>query len=112
MIGDYAFTIKCNADASGSPLLSLFTSSLDTCMDACAAYSRYIPGSFNSANQTQSNANATCGAVSFVPSWTNKTTALNAGDGAPGNCYLKPIQTAAPTTPTSQEVHAGILKST
>lgn len=51
-------------------------------MDACAAYTKYIPGSFGS-----KNANATCEAVSFIPAWTSKVTA-NAG-GAPGNCYLK-----------------------
>lgn len=109
MIGDYSFTIQCNADAAGSPLMSLFTADLNTCMDACAAWSKYLPALLGNGT---AGTNATCGAVSFIPSWTNKTEALQAGNGAPGNCYLKPTQTAPPTTPNGQEVHAGILEST
>ncbi|CAN8103065.1 unnamed protein product [Discula destructiva] len=102
--GDRSFTIQCNADAGGNPLLKIFTSDIQTCMDACAAWSQDLPASFGS------NSNTTCGAISFIPAWTNKTTAL-AGT-APGNCYLKPIQTAAPSTPNiGTPVHAGILIS-
>lgn len=70
-------------DAKGDPLLALFVSSFQTCMDACAAYTKYVPPSFGVRGD-----NVTCGAVSFIPAWTSKVTA-NAG-GAPGNCYLKP----------------------
>ena len=63
--------------------MALFVSSLETCMDACAAFSFYEPTNFGA-----THANATCRSVSFIPLWTDKAKAL-AGD-APGNCYLKP----------------------
>ncbi|GAB1318856.1 Apple domain-containing protein [Madurella fahalii] len=81
LFGGLRFTRYCNRDAPNSPLLSMFTADFDTCMDACAAYTSYLPGSFGNVE------NSTCEAVSFIPAWTNKTTA-EAGD-APGNCYLK-----------------------
>lgn len=109
-MGNYSFTIQCNTDASGAPLMSLFTADLNTCMDACASWSNYLPGILGNDTTSANISNATCGAVSFIPSWTNKTAAL--GNGAPGNCYLKPTQTAPATTPSGQEVHAGILQST
>ena len=70
------------------PLFSLFTPDFATCMDACAAYSKYVPERFGA------SVNSTCGAVSFIPAWTDKAVALNGK--APGNCYLKP-----PTNATS-----------
>lgn len=91
--------------------MSLFVADINTCMDACASWSKYLGGAGSDTNSTIAGANSTCGAVSFIPSWTNKTTALNAGNGAPGNCYLKPTSTDPPTTPSGQEVHAGILQS-
>jgi hypothetical protein len=104
-LGGITFTIFCNKDAPGNPYLSLFTADFDTCMDACAAYSKYMPNTFSNSNAT------TCGGVSFIPLWTVKA---NATEGkAPGNCYLKP----APQTPTGlntgaigTEVHAAILR--
>jgi hypothetical protein len=87
--------------------MSLFTSDMDTCIDACASYSMYMPRFFGSNNR-----NTTCGGVSFIPLWTNRTIA-EAGK-APGNCYLKPsAQTFAglevPNIGT--ECHAAILAS-
>lgn len=87
--------------------MGLFASDFNDCMNACASYSRFTPSSFGN------NTNTTCGAVSFIPAWTNKTVALNAGSGAPGNCYLKPTQTGQPNIPSGgTEVHAGVLKFT
>ncbi|KAK1759466.1 hypothetical protein QBC47DRAFT_398278 [Echria macrotheca] len=82
LLGGLKFTRYCNRDAKFAPLMSLFTSSFSTCMDACAAYSKYVPTMFGR------NDNATCGAVSFIPLWTTKANAT--AGGAPGNCYLKP----------------------
>lgn len=84
--------------------MSLFTSDLDSCIDACSAYSMYTPGLFGN------NKNTTCGGVSFIPLWTNK---VNATEGkAPGNCYLKPTpqlfaNLVVPAIGT--ECHAAIL---
>lgn len=85
--------------------MALFAADINTCMDSCAAYTKYVGATFGT-----SNANATCGAVSFIPLWTNKTAAL---DGeAPGNCYLKPTQTGSPSTPNiGTECHAAVLNS-
>jgi hypothetical protein len=86
--------------------MSLFAANFDTCIDACAAYTRYVPVSFGNVE------NSTCEAVSFIPAWTNKTRA-NAG-GAPGNCYLKagPQDEAHLTTPNiGVNCHAAILTS-
>lgn len=104
VIGDYSFTIQCWKDAVGDPLMKLFTSDMNTCMDACASYSQYTPASFGN------NTNTTCGAVSFIPLWTNKTAALVGG--APGNCYLKPKQTGSLDTPNiGTDCHAAVLAS-
>ena len=86
VLGALRYTIYCNRDSKPAPLFSLFTPDFETCMDACAAYTRYIPERFGA------GANTTCGAVSFIPAWTDKTVAF---DGrAPGNCYLKPTLNA------------------
>ncbi|KAK3352970.1 hypothetical protein B0T25DRAFT_543255 [Lasiosphaeria hispida] len=82
LLGGLKFTRYCNRDAKYAPLFSLFTSSFSTCMDACAAYTKYVPTYYGN------NANSTCAAVSFIPAWTGKVNATNGG--APGNCYLKP----------------------
>ncbi|KAK0751079.1 hypothetical protein B0T18DRAFT_387255 [Schizothecium vesticola] len=87
VLGALRYTLYCNRDSKPAPLLSLFTPDFETCMDACAAYTRYIPESFGT------GANTTCGAVTFIPAWTDKSVAF---DGrAPGNCYLKPTVNAA-----------------
>ncbi|KAI0889213.1 uncharacterized protein GGS22DRAFT_184787 [Annulohypoxylon maeteangense] len=79
------FKIYCNSDAPNNPISSLFVGNFDDCMDACAFYTYYIPSDFPT-NATSNN--ATCAGVSYIPAWTNRTTAQDGG--APGNCYLKP----------------------
>jgi hypothetical protein len=73
-------------------------------MDACAAWTTYLPRSFNN------TANATCEAVSFIPAWTSKVTA---SDGkAPGNCYLKggpQNETGLKVPNIGTDCHAGVL---
>lgn len=104
MLGGLQFTIYCNKDTPHNPIMSLFTADINTCMDACAAYSKYIPTNFGNSTKT------TCFGVSFIPLWTTKAGAT-AGT-APGNCYLKPgpINETSLTTPNiGTEVHAGIL---
>ncbi|KAK4152501.1 hypothetical protein C8A00DRAFT_34800 [Chaetomidium leptoderma] len=104
LLGGLKFTRYCNRDAPNAPLLSLFAANFGTCMDACAAYTKYVPGTFGN------TANATCGAVSFIPAWANKITASNGG--APGNCYLKggPQNESALTTPNiGVDCHAAIF---
>ncbi|ROW05005.1 hypothetical protein VSDG_00333 [Cytospora chrysosperma] len=97
LIGNYTFTIQCNKDAPGNPLMVLFTSDIDTCMDACASYDKYSTSS-----------NSTCGSVSFIPLWTDKSDALKGG--APGNCYLKPAQSGDLDDPNiGTECHAAVL---
>jgi hypothetical protein len=83
-------------------------------MDACAAYTKYVTPALSSSGSgnaaADAAANATCAAVSFIPAWTNKTTA-RAG-GAPGNCYLKagPQNASALTTPNiGVDCHAAVL---
>lgn len=96
MIGNYTFTIECNKDAPGDPLMVIFTSDMDTCMDACASYDRYT------------DSNSTCAAVSFIPLWTDKPDALKGG--APGNCYLKPARSGELDDPNiGTECHAAVL---
>ncbi|KAI8953082.1 hypothetical protein F4801DRAFT_538402 [Xylaria longipes] len=101
------FKIFCNANAPNSPLLSLFVGNFDDCIDACAFYSNYTAGNFPNASST---ANITCAGVSYLPEWTNRTSAMMVN--APGNCYLKP----GPQNATALEqpqgggiVHAAIL---
>ena len=84
-------------------------------MDACAAYTKYVPASFSGNSSSGSDtvvANTTCEAVSFIPAWTSKVTA-NQG-GAPGNCYLKggPQNETGLTTPNiGVDCHAAVLTS-
>ncbi|KAK1834189.1 hypothetical protein QBC39DRAFT_344497 [Podospora conica] len=87
ILGALRYTIYCNRDTKVAPLFSVFTPDFATCMDACAAYTRYIPERFGT------GANTTCGAVSFIPTWTEKALALKSR--APGNCYLKPAMDAS-----------------
>ncbi|KAI0815874.1 hypothetical protein GGR55DRAFT_367184 [Xylaria sp. FL0064] len=102
------FKIFCNSDAPNSPLESFFVGNFDDCMDACASYSSYTSGNFP---DVDSSSNFTCSAVSFIPDWTNRTTAQ--GANAPGNCYLKPgpQNTTALTHPNADgpKVHAAII---
>ncbi len=89
--------------------MSIFASDFNTCMDACASWSKYMPGVLDS----NTAINATCQGVSFIPLWTVKANA-SAG-GAPGNCYLKPgpqNETALETKDIGTEVHAAILAAT
>ncbi len=92
-------------------------------MDACAAYTKYVPSSFpspssnnnntnpaaNNTTNTNNGRNTTCTAVSFIPAWANKATA--AAGGAPGNCYLKggvQNETALAVPNIGVPVHAAI----
>ncbi|KAI3401329.1 hypothetical protein diail_11412 [Diaporthe ilicicola] len=105
LFGNFSYTIQCNKDTNGGPLMSLFAADFDTCMDHCASYSHYMPSLFGS-----NNTNTTCGAVSFIPLWTVKADALKGG--APGNCYLKPTQTSDLTDPNiGTECHAAVLNA-
>ena len=105
MFGNYSFTVQCNKDAQGLPLMALFAADFDTCMDHCASYSHYMPDTFGT-NST----NSTCGGVSFIPLWTSKADALKGG--APGNCYLKPTQDGdLPDPDIGTECHAGVLNA-
>ncbi|TRX93555.1 hypothetical protein FHL15_005527 [Xylaria flabelliformis] len=101
------FKIYCDANAPNNPLQSLFVGTFDDCIDACAFYSNYTTGNFPNVTSTT---NTTCVGVSYIPDWTNRTTAMSIN--APGNCYLKPgPQTAAALTAPQGGgiVHAAIL---
>lgn len=104
------YTIYCNDDAPNPPLQSLFVGNFDDCIDACASYSTYTRGNFPGMAMS---ANFTCSGVSFIPDWTNRTTAMAVN--APGNCYLKPgpQNSTALTHPSSDgpAVHAAILQT-
>ncbi|KAI1496481.1 hypothetical protein F5X99DRAFT_400317 [Biscogniauxia marginata] len=103
------FKIYCNSDTPNAPLQSFFVGNFDDCLDACAAYSYYIPSDFSN-NAT--SVNATCSGVSFIPAWTNRTFAEQGT--APGNCYLKPgpQNSTALTDPNiGSAVHAAILQT-
>lgn len=105
VFGNFSYTIQCNKDATGGPLMSLFAADFDTCMDHCASYGHYMPELFGS-NTT----NTTCGGVSFIPLWTPKAEALKGG--APGNCYLKPEQSGDLDDPNiGTECHAAVLNA-
>ncbi|KAH6856699.1 hypothetical protein B0I37DRAFT_81052 [Chaetomium sp. MPI-CAGE-AT-0009] len=107
LFGALKFTRYCNKDAPNPPLLSLFAANFGTCMDACAAYNKYVPGSLGGSTD---DANATCHAVSFIPAWTNRLTAERGS--APGNCYLKggPQNETALTVPQiGVDCHAAIF---
>ncbi|KAK3987836.1 hypothetical protein QBC44DRAFT_330648 [Cladorrhinum sp. PSN332] len=102
--GSMKFTRYCKLDAEGEVIYSLFTSSFSTCMDACAAYTMFVPRNFGNVEK------ATCTAVSFIPEWVNKADALRAT--AKGNCYMKagPQNLTTLVTPEkSVDVHAAIL---
>ncbi|KAM0283087.1 hypothetical protein ACHAQH_002690 [Verticillium albo-atrum] len=104
-----SFTMFCNFNAPPlAPLLALAVPDFDRCMDACAMYTRYIKGTFESESDS---VNATCTAISFVPGWTSKEAAANAN--VEGNCYLKsgPQRRSAlePVKPGIGETHAALL---
>ncbi|KAI0855759.1 hypothetical protein F4860DRAFT_447694 [Xylaria cubensis] len=101
------FKIYCDANAPNNPIQSLFVGTFDDCIDACAFYSNYTTANFPNVTSTT---NTTCVGVSYIPEWTNRTTAMSIN--APGNCYLKPgPQTAAALTAPQGGgiVHAAIL---
>ncbi|KAF3350584.1 hypothetical protein VD0002_g4573 [Verticillium dahliae] len=105
------FTMFCNSNAPPyAPLLALAVPDFDRCMDACASYTKYIKGTFESDSDS---VNATCTAVSFIPAWTSKEEAINAN--AEGNCYLKSGQqrrsALEPVKPGPGETHAAILSA-
>jgi hypothetical protein len=86
VLGNNTFEVWCRTDTPHKPILSLFTEDFDTCMDACASYSTYTSSDFGI--YVNGSSNSTCQGVSFIPLWTNKSSALVGK--APGNCYLKP----------------------
>ncbi|KAI0538000.1 hypothetical protein GGR58DRAFT_321689 [Xylaria digitata] len=104
------FKIYCNSDAPNPPLQSFFVGNFDDCIDACSSYSAYTAGNFP---RISTSANFTCSGVSFIPDWTNRTTAQSVN--APGNCYLKPgpQNSTALTHPSvdGPAVHAAILQA-
>jgi len=100
LMGGNNFTRYCNMDTAPSPVLSLFVADFDSCMDACASFIKYKA-------ETKS---ASCGGVSFIPLWTDKSSADKGG--APGNCYLKAApmnSTDLQTANIGTEVHAALL---
>lgn len=113
--GAPTFTIYCNKDATSAPILAIFAYDFNSCMDACAGYSRYIGRNVDALNLTSNGTSggeptwAKCEGVSFVPSWWNRNNAK--ANDAPGNCYLKhgPQNQSALEEPASTEVHAGII---
>lgn len=99
------YTMQCNKDVNGTVLYSLFAPDFNTCMDSCSGYTKYATDFFGT-----TNVNATCAGVSYIPLWTNKTTAL--AGGAPGNCYLKrgPLENKAFIIPNAgTPVHGAIV---
>ncbi|KAM7206891.1 hypothetical protein V8F20_002597 [Naviculisporaceae sp. PSN 640] len=106
LLGSQTFTMACGKDTIHDPLLGLFVSNFQTCMDACTSYSKYVPGTFD----LPRNVNSTCGAVSFIPLWTNREMAFEGG--APGNCYLKPgpmVLADLRTANIGTECHSAVL---
>jgi len=80
--GSLKFITYCNMDTPNESVMTLFTSTFEQCIDACASYTTSIPKKFSP------NENSRCYAVSFVPAWASRSDAIK--DQAPGNCYLKP----------------------
>ncbi|KAI1108885.1 hypothetical protein F5Y14DRAFT_57849 [Nemania sp. NC0429] len=106
--GRLTYTVFCDSDAPNPPLQTLFVGNFDDCIDACASYSVYTAGNFPT---IRSSGNFTCSGVSFIPDWTNRTTAMEVS--APGNCYLKPgpqNSTALTHSGGALKVHAAILQ--
>ncbi|TGJ80187.1 hypothetical protein E0Z10_g8584 [Xylaria hypoxylon] len=99
------FKIFCNSNAPNPPIQSLFVGTFDDCIDACAFYSAYTAGNFP---DISNSANFTCSGVSFIPDWTNRTTAQ--GLNAPGNCYLKPGPQNSTALTQGAGVHAAIIQ--
>ncbi len=112
MLGTFKFTRYCNRDAPNTPLMSLFVPDFATCMDACASYTHYMPGTLGAALPSNTtNLNTTCAAVSYIPAWGVKSVAL--AGGAPGNCYLKPgpQEVGKLTTPNiGVDCHAAVMQ--
>lgn len=87
-LGQLRYRIYCSSDyardtTKTKDLAAIFTPDFEGCMDACASWTKYVVPKADSKNSTWN-----CEAVSFIPAWTNRSTA-EAG-GASGNCYLKP----------------------
>lgn len=86
-LGQLRYRIYCSSDykrdtTKKSDLAAIFTADFEGCMDACASWTKYVVPKTDSKDP-----NWNCEAVSFIPAWTNRSTA-EAG-GASGNCYLK-----------------------
>ncbi len=96
--------MHCNKDTLNNPVLSLFVADFNSCMDSCSSYNKYIPVDFSGLSNST---NATCGAVSFIPLWTQKSRA--ASGSAPGNCYLKPAPSGLKDAYIGTECHSAML---
>ncbi|KAF4979261.1 hypothetical protein FZEAL_4506 [Fusarium zealandicum] len=91
-----SFTMYCNRNAPNDPIFSLFATTLDGCIEACATWN----------NRTITE--TTCEGVSFVPFWAVIGNA--AKNDAPGDCYLKPGPQDRDGLEDAQDTHAAILK--
>lgn len=108
VFGKKRYTIYCNSNAPNVPVMNLFVGTFDDCIDACASWSMFAPKLLS---DPASNSNASCAGVSFIPYWTNRTTAIIGK--APGNCYLKPgpLNRTVLQSPDigGESVHAALL---
>ena len=59
----------------------MFTPDFETCLDACASWTKSMR-----AVMGEDNTNTTCAGAHFVPLWSNKTEAYK--HNARGNCFL------------------------
>lgn len=87
-LGELRYRIYCSRDyardtSKKNDSIAIFTADFEGCMDACAAWTKYVVPKHDSKDP-----NWNCEAVSFIPAWTNRSAA--AAGGASGNCYLKP----------------------
>ncbi|KAK0665900.1 hypothetical protein QBC41DRAFT_305729 [Cercophora samala] len=99
------FTRYCQRDPKGTVLLVLFTSNFEQCMDACAAYSTYLPESFPAGGSLTK-----CDGLSFIPEWADK--AVAGKENSRGNCYLKSgVKGEGDENGKKVQVHAAVLKS-
>ncbi|KAL1840167.1 hypothetical protein VTJ49DRAFT_741 [Mycothermus thermophilus] len=96
LFGQVTFTRYCGRELRRPRMYGMLTQDFESCMDACAVWSTNAPefiGRVVLSDSTHGiHPNATCGAVRFVPAWSDRKSAYD--DAARGNCYLY----AAPVT--------------
>ncbi|KAL2159892.1 hypothetical protein VTH06DRAFT_2025 [Thermothelomyces fergusii] len=103
-LGGRNFRLYCNKDVKNQPLLALFTADFATCIDSCAAYTKYVSSLFGGV--TANTSLTVCAAVSFVPAWTDRAVADKRG--ARGNCYLKGGPPLLKTPDIGTDCHSAI----